>query len=276
MQMLDGHVVLITGGGSGLGLGLARHFRDEGAQLAIMEIAEEKLADLKGEFGDDVLLVQGDVTSLEDLIRCRTAVLDRFGRLDALVGAQGVFDGNVPLKQIAAEDVPALFDELFRTNVLGYILPARVFIDVLDEHGGAIVLTSSVAAFAADGGGLFYSATKGAVVSLVKQLAFEFAPRVRINSVAPAAFTNSQLRGPKALGMEGWNQSDIPKDAFLDSFQRLAPLQELPTPEDYAPLFAFLASRHNKIMTGSTVLAEQGVLNRAVLTATGVVDQAQG
>ncbi len=276
MQMLDGHVVLITGGGSGLGLGLARHFRDEGAQLAIMEIAEEKLADLKGEFGDDVLLVQGDVTSLEDLIRCRTAVLDRFGRLDALVGAQGVFDGNVPLKRIAAEDVPALFDELFRTNVLGYILPARVFIDVLDEHGGAIVLTSSVAAFAADGGGLFYSATKGAVVSLVKQLAFEFAPRVRINSVAPAAFTNSQLRGPKALGMEGWNQSDIPKDAFLDSFQRLAPLQELPTPEDYAPLFAFLASRHNKIMTGSTVLAEQGVLNRAVLTATGVVDQAQG
>lgn len=276
MQMLDGHVVLITGGGSGLGLGLARHFRDEGAQLAVMEIAEEKLADLKGEFGDDVLLVQGDVTSLEDLIRCRTAVLDRFGRLDALVGAQGVFDGNVPLKRIAAEDVPALFDELFRTNVLGYILPARVFIDVLDEHGGAIVLTSSVAAFAADGGGLFYSATKGAVVSLVKQLAFEFAPRVRINSVAPAAFTNSQLRGPKALGMEGWNQSDIPKDAFLDSFQRLAPLQELPTPEDYAPLFAFLASRHNKIMTGSTVLAEQGVLNRAVLTATGVVDQAQG
>jgi NAD(P)-dependent dehydrogenase (short-subunit alcohol dehydrogenase family) len=276
MQMLDGHVVLITGGGSGLGLGLARYFRDEGAQLAIMEIAEEKLADLKAEFGDEVLLVPGDVTSLDDLTACRSAVLDRYGRLDALVGAQGVFDGNVPLKQIPTEDIPALFDELFRTNVLGYILPTRVFIDVLDENDGAVVLTSSVAAYAADGGGLFYTSTKGAVVSLVKQLAFEFAPRVRVNSVAPAAFANSQLRGPKALGMQAWKQSDIPKDAFLESFKQLAPLQELPTPEDYAPLYAFLASRHNKVMTGTTVLAEQGVLNRAVLTTTGVVDHATG
>ncbi|BCL33161.1 SDR family oxidoreductase [Streptomyces aurantiacus] len=272
MQMLDGHVVLITGGGSGLGLGLARYFRNEGAQLAIMEIAEEKLAELKAEFGDEVLLVQGDVTRLDDLTACRSAVLERYGRLDALVGAQGVFDGNVPLKQIPTENIPALFDELFRTNVLGYILPVRVFIDVLDENDGAVVLTSSVAAYAADGGGLFYTATKGAVVSLVKQLAFEFAPRVRVNSVAPAAFANSQLRGPKALGMQGWKQSDIPKDAFVESFKQLAPLQELPTPEDYAPLYAFLASRHNKVMTGTTVLAEQGVLNRAVLTATGVVD----
>jgi NAD(P)-dependent dehydrogenase (short-subunit alcohol dehydrogenase family) len=215
------------------------------------------------------------VTSLDDLNACRKAVLDRWGRLDALVGAQGVFDGNVPLRDVPAQNVSALFDELFRTNVLGYVLPARVFVDVLEQSDGAIVLTSSVAAYAADGGGLFYTATKGAVVSLTKQLAFEFAPRVRVNSVAPAAFTNSQLRGPASLGMEDWKQSNIPKDAFLESFKRLAPLQELPTPEDYAPLYAFLASRHNKVMTGTTVLAEQGVLNRAVLTATGVVDQAQ-
>jgi NAD(P)-dependent dehydrogenase (short-subunit alcohol dehydrogenase family) len=275
MQMLEDHVVLITGGGSGLGLGIARHFLSEGAQVAIMEIAEEKLAEVKAELGDDVLLVHGDVTSLDDLNACRKAVLDRWGRLDALVGAQGVFDGNVPLRDVPTENVSALFDELFRTNVLGYVLPARVFVDVLEQNDGAIVLTSSVAAYAADGGGLFYTATKGAVVSLTKQLAFEFAPRVRVNSVAPAAFTNSQLRGPASLGMAGWKQSNIPKDAFLESFKRLAPLQELPTPEDYAPLYAFLASRHNKVMTGTTVLAEQGVLNRAVLTATGVVDQAQ-
>jgi NAD(P)-dependent dehydrogenase (short-subunit alcohol dehydrogenase family) len=73
--------------------------------------------------------------------------------------------------------------------------------------------------------------------------------------------------------MQATKQSDIPKDAFLRSFKALAPLQELPLPEDYAPVYAFLASKHNKIMTGSTVLAEQGVLNRAVLSATGVMSQ---
>ncbi len=273
MQMLDGDVVLILGGGSGLGLGIARHFVAEGAHVSIMEIAEEKLVALKAEFGDEVLLVLGDVTRLEDLKACQQAVLGRWGRLNALVGAQGIFDGNVRLRDIPDDQLPALFDELFHVNVLGYILAARVFVGALDDSGGAIVLTSSVAAYAADGGGIMYTATKGAVVSLVSQLAFEFAPRVRVNAVAPAAIANSQLRGPKALGMEHFKQSDIPKDAFLESFKRLAPLQELPTPEDYAPIYAFLASRHNKIMTGTTVLAEQGVLNRAVLSVTGITEQ---
>jgi NAD(P)-dependent dehydrogenase (short-subunit alcohol dehydrogenase family) len=273
MQLLDDHGVLILGGGSGLGLGIARHFRAEGAHVAIMEIAADKIVTLKEEFGDDVVVVHGDVTHLDDLEACRAAVLERWGRLDALIGAQGIFDGNVRLRDIDPERIPDLFDELFHANVLGYVLPARVFIDDLDRSKGALVLTSSVAAYSADGGGLFYTATKGAVVSLVGQLAFEFAPRVRVNAVAPAAIANSQLRGPKALGMQATKQSDIPKDAFLRSFKALAPLQELPLPEDYAPVYAFLASKHNKIMTGSTVLAEQGVLNRAVLSATGVMSQ---
>jgi NAD(P)-dependent dehydrogenase (short-subunit alcohol dehydrogenase family) len=271
MQLLDNHTVLITGGGSGLGLGIARHFRAEGAEIAIMEIDKAKVSNLEAEFGGDALIIQGDVTDLDDLAACRAAIFERWGRLDAFVGAQGVFDGNVPLRDIDTDRLPALFDELFRINVLGYILPARVFADLLDDSGGAIVLTSSVAAYSADGGGLFYTATKGAVVSLINQLAFEFAPRIRVNGVAPAAIADSQLRGPKSLGLDNWKQSDIPKDMFLESFRRLAPLQELPTPADYAPMYAFLASHHNKIMTGSTVLAEQGVLNRAVLTQTGVV-----
>jgi NAD(P)-dependent dehydrogenase (short-subunit alcohol dehydrogenase family) len=266
MTILDGHVVLILGGGSGLGLGVARYFLGEGARVAILEISAQKLTDLKAEFGDEVLLVQGDVTSIGDLAAARAALVERFGRLDALIGAQGIFDGNIPLRDVPLDRVAAVFDEVFHVDVLGYILAARIFIDLLEESGGAIVLTSSTAAYAADGGGLFYTAAKGAVRSVVNQLAFEFAPKVRVNGVAPSGIANSQLRGPASLGLEQNKQSDIPKEDFLRQFLSLALLPALPAPEEYAPLYGYLASRHNTTMTGQTIIADQGLFNRAVIS----------
>lgn len=265
MQMLKDDVVLVTGGGSGLGLGVARYCREEGAEVVIFEISADKVRQLREEFGPDALIIQGDVTKLEDQLACRDAILARYGRLNALIGTQGIFDGNVPLQQIPLERMDALFDEIFHVNVKGYMLSARVFFDLLEASHGAMVLTTSTAAYAADGGGLVYTATKGAVRSLVNQLAFEFAPHVRVNGVAPAGIANSQLKGPGALGLAEQKQSDIPKDAFLSMFRSLSLLQELPSAEDHGPLYAFLASRHNKIMTGQTVVADQGMLNRAVL-----------
>ncbi|MFJ9381309.1 SDR family NAD(P)-dependent oxidoreductase [Streptomyces sp. NPDC101455] len=268
MQILDGHVVLVTGGGSGLGLGVARHCLSEGAELAILEYDPAKVIALKEEFGDQVLVCQGDVRSVEDLQACRTAITDRYGRLTALIGAQGIFDGMVPLADTPIDRIDALFDEVFSVNVKGYILTARIFHDLLASERGAIVLTCSTAAYAADGGGLFYTASKGAVRSVVSQLAFEFAPEIRVNAVAPSGIANSQLRGPAALGMENSKQSDIPKETFRAGFRTTA-LMDLPTPEDYGVLFAYLASRHNAIMTGQTVVADQGMLNRAVISSIG-------
>ena len=266
MQMFDGDIVLILGGGSGLGLGIARHFIKEGAKVAIFEVSEQKVADLEEEFGKKALIFRGDVTNLDDLVACRKAIVNRWGRLDSLVGSQGIFDGGIPLRDVPADHVAKLFDELFHVNVLGYLLATKVFADLLEESAGSIVLTASVAAFAADGGGLMYTATKGAVVSAVRQLAFEFAPTIRVNGVAPGAIAESQLQGPRALGLENSKQSDIPKDLFLESYRKLTLMTEVPTPLDYAPIYAFLASRHNSVVTGQTILLEQGGLNRAMLT----------
>lgn len=266
MKLFDDDVVLITGGGSGLGRGLARFFREEGARLAIMEISAEKVSSLNEEFGDQVVVVQGDVTKLADHQRCRDAILDRFGVLNSVVCAHGIFDGNLPLTEIPLERVDTLFDEIFHVNVKGYILAARVYHDLLDASQGAIVLTASTAAYAADGGGAFYTASKGAIRSLVGQLAFEFAPNIRVNGVAPAGIANSQLSGPKTMGMDSQKQSDIPEDQFLKLFRSISLLQDLPTPEEHGLIYAFLASRHNRIMTGQMMVADQGLLNRAVLS----------
>lgn len=266
MQLFNNDVVLITGGGSGLGRGLARFCAQEGARIAVMEIAPDKVASLKDEFGDDALVVAGDVRNLEDFRGCRESIVERFGGLDALICAHGIFDGNVPLMDLPEDRIDSLFDEIFQVNVKGYLLGARIFHDLLKERSGSIVLTASTAAYAADGGGAMYSATKGAIRSLVNQLAFEFAPDIRVNGVAPAGIANSQLSGPKTLGLDTQKQSDIPKDAFLELFQSISLLQELPTPEDHGLIYGFLASHLNRIMTGQMVVADQGLLNRAVLS----------
>lgn len=266
LALLADHVVLITGGGSGLGLGVARRCLDHGAQVAIMEIVPGKVAALRAEFGKDVLVIEGDCASIANLQACAAAIHERFGRLDCLIGMQGIFDGNVPVAGIEPEALDRLFDELFRVNVKGHLLAARIFRPLLEEAGGSIVLTSSTAAYAADGGGAVYSATKGAILALVQQLAFEFAPAIRVNGVAPAGIARSQLRGPASLGMDGFRQSDIPEDAFLAKFRAISLLQELPEPEDYALPYIFLASKQNLIVTGQTWVADQGLLNRTVLS----------
>lgn len=267
MKMLDGDIVLITGGGSGLGLGLAHYCIREGAEVAVLEIVPEKVAKISEELGESALVIQGDATSPDDLNRLRAAIEERWGRLNAIICAHGIFDGNVPLMDTPLDRITPLFDELFRVNVLGNILIARLFKDMLEATEGALVLTASTAAYAADGGGLMYSATKGAVRSIVNQLAYEFHPSIRVNGVAPSGIANSQLRGPEALGMENQKQSDIPKEDFLSKFRSLMLLKELPTPEQHGPLYAFLASRHNKIMTGQTVIVDQGLFNRPVLNS---------
>ena len=128
------------------------------------------------------------------------------------------------------------------------------------------MLTCSQAAFAADGGGVAYTASKGAVRALVNQLSFEFAPRVRVNAVAPTGIANSQLRGPPRSICRTPYSPTSRRTPSGQQFEWLAPLQHLPSPEEYGPLYAFLASRHNRVMTGQTVLADSGALNRALIS----------
>lgn len=271
MKLLDDHVVLVTGGGSGLGRGVARYLLSEGAQLAVLEVDPEKVKALSEEFGDPVLALQGDVRSISDLQDARSAIVERFGRLTSIVATQGIWDGNVHLIDIPLEEIDALYDEVYSINVKGYVLTAKVFLDLLQAERGGLVLTTSQAAFAADGGGAAYTSSKGAIRSLVNQLAFELGPEIRVNAVAPTGIAKSELRGPAALGLDGSKQSDIPADAYRFEFEWLTPLQHLPSPEEYGPLYAFLASRHNMVMTGQTLVADSGTLNRALGSMTALV-----
>ncbi|WP_300396100.1 SDR family oxidoreductase [uncultured Sphingobium sp.] len=268
MTDLTGAVVALTGSGSGLGLGLARYFKSQGATLALLDISAEKVDALQDAFGEGTLAMQGDVRDIDSLKAFRNAIVAKFGGVDCLVGAQGIFDGNRPVSELPLEKIPAAFNEVMQINVLGYILSAVVFREELAKRNGSITLTaSSNASYCADGGGLLYTASKHSVLGVVRQLAFEFAPDIRVNAVSPCGIADSDLRGPGALGLDGESQNDIPKDSFMTMIRKVTLLDHLPTGEEYGPAYALLADPRQRVLTGEVIMADQGLANRPIISA---------
>ena len=126
MSWLKGDVALITGGGSGLGRALVKRFIEEGARVAVLEASADKAAALEKDFGSDVVATVGDVRSLSDNKRALAAALDRFGKLDVLVGNAAIMDFPGLLGDMPEDKLDAAFDEVMGINVKGYILAAQV------------------------------------------------------------------------------------------------------------------------------------------------------
>ena len=185
MGWLDGQVALVTGGGSGIGRAVVERYVDEGARVAVIDRAPGRGEELRARFGDRVAAIAGDVSRLDDNRRAVAATVAAFGRLDIFVGNAGVLDGFVPLSEMPEEKLAAACDELFAVNVKGCILGAKAALAELDEGSGCMIFTASGAGFTSAGGGVIYTASKHAVVGIIRQLAVELGPKIRVNGVAP-------------------------------------------------------------------------------------------
>lgn len=115
-MLLQNHTVLITGVGSGLGLGVAKYCKAQGAAVIVTDIAADKLAHIAADFDEQDLLLACDVTKISDLEQCKQRIIEKYGRLDAVIGAQGVFDGNRPILSMDAPDLDQLFHKLLNTS----------------------------------------------------------------------------------------------------------------------------------------------------------------
>lgn len=250
MPSLDESVALVTGGGSGIGRSVVERFVEEGAKVAVLEISDDGVEALRADFGDDVVAVQGDVTNAADNERAVDRAVEAFGQLDVFVGNAGIFDNFARLQDIPSGDLEAGFHEQFDVNVLGYLLGARAAVPELSKTEGTIVFTASYASFNADGGGLLYTASKHAVVGIVRRLAVELAPEIRVNGVAPG-FVPTNLQGLDSLGQGG---SPSPRKPYAD----INPLATTPTSDDYAGYYAFLASDESSPSTGTIIEADCG------------------
>jgi NAD(P)-dependent dehydrogenase (short-subunit alcohol dehydrogenase family) len=255
MSWLDGETALITGGASGLGLAIARRFLEEGARVAIMDCAPERLAEAQAQLGTEVVAVAGDVTRIADNRRAVAAAEERFGKLDCFVGNAGIWDFMTKLADLPDDEaLEGAVEEVLGTNVKGYILGAKAALPALARSGGSMIFTLSNAAFSVAGGGPLYTASKHAGVGLVRQLAHELAPRIRVNAVAPGAIA-TDLRGPVSLGLASTSIAGVPLADFIPD---VVPLGFLPAAEDYTGPYVLLASRRNSSSATASIINIDG------------------
>lgn len=252
MGWLDGYVAFVTGGASGIGRAVIRRYFAEGcAGVGVLVRSQEQADDLVAEFGDRVVCSLGDVRSGPDNQRAVDATLARFGKIDTLVATAGIWDFFTRLEKLSLEELDRSFDEIFGVNVKGYVLAARACAQALRASKGSMIFTLSNSAFYAAGGGPLYVASKHAGVGLIKQLAYEFAPDVRVNGVAPGG-TVTPLRGPQSLGKDQRRLSEV--QGFEENVANAMPLRFIAQPEDHAGHYVLLASRENSPATTAAII----------------------
>ncbi len=259
MGWLEGDVALVTGAGSGLGRAVVDRFVDEGARVIAVDRDPERVSQLEGVHGDAVLGVVADVTDPAGNERSVAEGLDGFGRLDVFVGNAGIFDYGAGLMNTPMAALDQSFDELFAINVKAPLLGIKAASEALMESSGSVIITASMGSWHAGVGGAVYTASKHAVVGIVRQLAFELAPRVRVNGVAPG-FMRTDIRGPKSLGLEDTNPAAVPDLNLEKIAEATTPLGFLPSPADYTGHFVLLASRSNGATTTGEVVECDGGL----------------
>ncbi len=246
----EGRRFLVTGGSSGIGRAAVGLLHGAGAQVLATGTSVERLAGLRKDFPGVVALVNdaGDAQAADALAKALLEQLLDSGT-DKLDGAflnagMGRFQ---PVEQLDAEGI----DRHFAVNVRGPMLQACALAPLLAD-GGALVLNTSVARNGGLPGSAAYASTKGALRTLVRVLATEFAPRgIRVNAVSP---------GPIETGF--FARSGMPQEAIdgiMASVKSRVPLGRLGRPEEAANVAAFLLSDLASYVTGSEYVVDGGM-----------------
>ncbi|MGV9861058.1 SDR family oxidoreductase [Rhodococcus koreensis] len=255
MGQLDGRRVVLTGAGSGIGRAVARRYVAEGARVVALDI-DDRVHGLAEECGDAVRTRVANVRDWSANVEAVQTAVDEWGGLDAFVANAGIYDGARALAEIDGADLPAAFAEIQAVNVLAPILGARAALKELIRSRGTVIVTGSFASRNTAGGGVLYTASKHAVRGVIRQLAYEFAPDVRVNGVAPGVAPTT-LKGVTALGQE-------PASSVLDGAERMLPLGHVPAVEEFAGVFTLLASAEASAMTGTLIDVDSGLRVRGL------------
>ena len=243
-QRFQGKVAVVTGGNSGIGLGVAKAYAREGAQVAITGRNEKTLAAAAKEIGDGTFAIQSDAGRVTEIKAAMKKIEERFGRIDALFVNAGVAK-LVPFEQITED----LFDETVDINLKGVFFTVQKAIRLMSK-GSAIVLNASMNAHLGMPGTTVYGATKAGVVNLAKTLSAELLEKgIRVNAVSPGPITSSLLRDgsqEKIQGMKDWIQSQVP-------------IKRFGTPEEIAAGVLYLTSTESAFVLGAELIIDGGM-----------------
>lgn len=239
---LDGRRALVTGGASGIGEAVCRVLAGSGALVTIADIDRDRAERLSGELpGSSVRIF--DITD-EPAV---TAALAEFPGLEILVNNAGIgLVGSIE------ETDPSDFERLLRVNVEGMYLVTRAAMPKLLAARGSIVNIGSVAGLVAVKRRFAYCATKGAVVAMSRQLAIEYAGRVRVNCVCPGTVDTPFVEAY----LEKYHKHE--KERVRAELDQRQPVGRLGRPEEIAHLVLYLCSTEAEFVTGSVVTIDGG------------------
>ena len=256
MGWLDNKAVLITGGASGIGLAIVERFIKEGAKICVMDRSQERIDELEKLYAGSVVGIVGDVRSLDSNKEAVAKTVAAFGKLDVFVGNAGIWDYMVPLEAQPDDKVEEICDEIFSVNVKGYVLGAKAALPELRKTKGNIIFTASTSSYYTGGGGPVYVASKHAVIGLIKQLAYEVTPDIRVNGVAPGG-TVTNLGGTAAAGQADSKLNEVPGiDKIIGD---MTPIGFTAQPEDHAGAYLLLASDESKYITATIINSDGGI-----------------
>ena len=247
MARFTDKVAVVTGASKGIGAGIAKRLASEGATVVVnyassKDGADRIVADIV-QAGGKAIAIGASVANEDDVTRLFDEVRKAFGRVDVLVNNAGVYDP----KPIESLSIPE-FNRHFDANVLGLLLATKASLSLFPPTGGSIVNISSVVSTMAPPAAAIYVGTKGAVDSITKSLAKEFAPRkIRVNGVRPGFVITE---GTHTAGMAG---GEFEAYAVANT-----PLGRPGQPEDIAASVAFLASDDASWITGESLLVAGG------------------
>jgi glucose 1-dehydrogenase len=256
MPGLKGKNVLVTGGSSGIGQAIAVRFAEHGANVAINYLrqpdeahgTEEQVhacVNKVQQEGVRDVLVQGDVSKEDDVVRMASEAIEQLGGIDVLVNNAGIQISR-PSEELSIED----FDKVLAVNLRGAFLCAREAIGhfLAEEKGGSIINISSVHQVIPKPNYLGYSTSKGGMQNLTRTLALEYASRgIRVNGVGPGATVTPINRA--------WIDDPEKRRAVEEHI----PMQRAGDSDEMAGVTCFLASDDAAYITGQTIFVDGGL-----------------
>lgn len=246
MKRFENEVAVITGGARGIGLGIAMRLGQEGASVALLDIDKGQLGEAEKTLaaaGITALPIVADVTEQASVQNAVSSIMERFGRIDALITAAGITGRTgIQTHEVDPED----FDRVMALNVKGILLSIQgVLPHMLKADYGRIINIASISGKDGNAGMLAYSTSKAAVIGLTKVVGKEYAETgITCNAIAPAVVRTEMVAA-------------LP-DAQVKYMTDKIPMKRTGEIEEIAAVAAFVASRECSFSTGFTFDATGG------------------
>ncbi|MFQ6678296.1 MAG: SDR family NAD(P)-dependent oxidoreductase [Fidelibacterota bacterium] len=243
MNLLQGKVCIVTGGGRGIGKATAKKFIDEGGIVYIADYDESSGVATAKEIGDNCTYVKMDVSNSENVKSLINQVKNDQSRIDIIVNNAGILQDQTLMKM-----EPEQFDQVIQVNMRGVFLCTKYAAEVMREQGSGVILNaSSVVARYGNYGQTNYVAAKAGLEGMTKVWARELGKfGIRVNAVAPGFIKTDMIAGmpEKIIKMMGDK----------------VPLKRWGKPEDVANLYCFLASEEASYISGAVLPVDGGVV----------------